>query len=267
MTQCGKTLYCHEMKRNVKSLAIWTASVGAICFGCLLLYASVEESIGDISEVFSDMGAMSAAFGMDKMSLATLTGYYATEIAMIHGLGGAMFAAILGSALLSKEEAGHTAEFLYVLPISRGEAVFGKYLALLTNLALFETLCTASYLLGFVIMGEEIAVRELLLCAAAQLLMMTEIGSVCLLFSAFSRKIQMGAGLGIALVFFSLDMMCRIIPAIENGKYLTPFYYCNAADIFAEGVLHTAPCAIGVAVTAACAAGAWAKYTKKDFAA
>lgn len=266
MIQRCKTLYCHEMKRNFKSLVIWTASVGAICFGCLLLYASVEESIGDISAAFSDMGAMSAAFGMDKMSLATLTGYYATEIAMIHALGGAMFAAILGSALLSKEEAGHTAEFLYALPISRGEAVFGKYLALLTNLVLFQTVCTASYLLGFVMMGEETAPGKLLLCAAAQLLMMTEIGSVCFLLSAFSRKIQIGAGLGIALLFFALDMMCRIIPAIENGKYLTPFYYCNAADIYTEGAIAAVPCAIGFAVTALCAVCARVKYTKKDLA-
>lgn len=261
-----KTLYCHEMRRNMKSLVIWTLCVGAICFGCLLLYASVEESIGDISDLFSDMGAMSAAFGMDKMSLATLTGYYATEIAMIHGLGGAMFAALLGSALLSKEEAGHTAEFLYALPIPRGEAVFGKYLALLSNLVLFETVCTVSYLFGFRIMGEETAVRELFLCAGAQLLMMTEIGSVCFLMSAFLRKIQIGAGLGIALVFFALDLMCRIIPAIENGKYLTPFYYSNAADIYTEGTIAAAPCAIGLAVTAVCAAGAWVKYTKKDLA-
>lgn len=253
------------MRRNLKSLVIWTASVGAICFGCLLLYASVEESIGDISAAFSDMGAMSAAFGMDKMSLATLTGYYATEIAMIHALGGAMFAAILGSALLSKEEAGHTAEFLCVLPISRGEIVLGKYLALLSNLALFEFFCTAACLLGLVLM-EESAGRELFLCAAARLLMMAEVGSVCFLLSAFSRKIQIGAGLGIALLFFALDMMCRIIPAIENGKYLTPFYYCNAADIYTEGALFAAPCAAGLAVTAACAACAWMKYGKKDMA-
>ena len=60
--------------------------------------------------------------------------------------------------------------------------------------------------------------------------------------------------------------MCRIIPAIENGKYLTPFYYSNAADIYTEGTIAAAPCAIGLAVTAVCAAGAWVKYTKKDLA-
>ncbi len=66
-------------------------------------------------------------------------------------------------------------------------------------------------------MGEEIAAKEMLLCAAAQFLMMAEVGSVCFLMSAFSRKIQIGAGLGIALVFFALDLMCRIIPAIESA--------------------------------------------------
>ena len=110
-------IYKHEMKLNYKSLFIWTLTVGILCAGCILLYTSLEESMEGIADSFANMGSMSAALGMDKMSLATMRGYYATEIAMMHGLGGAMFAAILGSSLLSKEEAGHTSEFLNVLPV------------------------------------------------------------------------------------------------------------------------------------------------------
>ena len=87
------TLYRHEMKMNLKSLIIWTLCVGGMCFGCILLYTSLEDSLQEIADVYANMGAMSTALGMDKMSLATLTGFYATEIAMMHGLGGAMFAA------------------------------------------------------------------------------------------------------------------------------------------------------------------------------
>ena len=97
------TLYKHEMKLNLKSLIIWTLCVGGLCFGCILLYTSLEDSLQGIADVYSNMGAMSTALGMDKMSLATLTGFYATEVGMMHGLGGAMFAAILGTGMLSKE--------------------------------------------------------------------------------------------------------------------------------------------------------------------
>ncbi len=261
------TLYRHEMKMNLKSLIIWTLCVGGLCFGCILLYTSLEDSLQDIADVYSNMGAMSTALGMDKMSLATLTGFYATEIAMMHGLGGAMFAAILGTGMLSKEEAGHTSEFLNVFPIGRKQIIIEKYLALISNILLFNLVCTTMYVLGFVMMGEELMEKEMVLYHLAQFLMQAEIGTVCFMISAFSKKNLMGAGLGIAILMFAADMMCRIIPAIENVKYITPFYYSNGADIFTSGEIDGVMLGIGVLVIVLAFIIAFGKYRKKDLAA
>lgn len=241
-------LYKHEMKINAKSLIIWTLSVGLICFGCILLYVGLEESVQEIADSFSNMGAMSAALGMDKMSLATLRGYFATEIAMMHGLGGAMFAAILGSGLLSKEESGHTVDFLNVLPIKRGSIVFWKYLSLVSDILLLNLVCLVLYLCGFVFLGEDVIVKELLLYFSTVSLMQLEIGGICFMISAFVKKVTISVGLGITILLFAADMMCRIVPAIENLKYITPFYYSNAADLFADGKLNGVMVAIGAAV-------------------
>lgn len=258
------TLYKHEMKMSLKSLLIWTLCVGGLCFGCILLYTSLEDSLQDIAEAYSNMGAMSTALGMDKMSMATLTGFYATEIAMMHGLGGAMFAAILGTGIVAKEEAGHTSEFLNTFPVGRGSIVIQKYLALVTNVLLFNVVCTILYVLGFVLMGEEIMEKEMALFHIAQLIMQIEIGTLCFMISAFSRKILMGAGLGIAILLFAADMMCRIIPAIENAKYITPFYYANGADIFTGGKIDGVMLTIGVLVIVFGFTAAFVKYRGKD---
>lgn len=257
-------LYKHEMKINRKSLLIWTLSVGLICFGCILLYTSLEDSIQGIADSFSDLGAMSAALGMDKMSLATLNGYYATEIAMMHNLGGAMFAAILGTGLLSKEESGHTAEFLCVLPVGRGQIVFWKYLALVSNIVILNLVCTALYVLGFGMMGETFDQKGMLLYHGAALLMQLEVGTVCFFLSACVKKSMMGAGLGLTLLFFAADMMCRVVPAIEDIKYITPFYYANAADIFAEGAVDGIMAATGAGMIVIFYAAAHWIYCRKD---
>lgn len=259
-------LYKHEMKMNRKSLLIWTLSVGLLCFGCILLYMSLEDSIQGIADSFSDMGAMSAALGMDKMSLATLKGYYATEIAMMHSLGGAMFAAILGTGLLAKEESGHTAEFLCVLPIERGRIVCEKYLALVSNLVVLNLVCAALYLLGFVVMGEAVDGKEMALYHLAAFLMQLEVGTICFFLSACVKKSIMGAGLGLTLLLFVTDMMCRIVPAIEEMKYVTPFYYANAADIFTEGKINGVMMAAGAGIIVVSYAAARWVYCKKDFA-
>lgn len=260
------TLYVHEMKMNLKSLFTWTLCVGGLCFGCILLYTSLEDSIQEMADAYSNMGAMSVALGMDKMSLATLTGFYATEIAMMHGLGGAMFAAIMGTGMLSKEEALHTSEFLNVLPVSRGSILFWKYAALISNILVFNLLCTLMYIVGFIVMKEDIAEKEMLLYHFAQLIMQIEIGTLCFMLSACVKKNLMGAGLGIAIFMFAADMMCRIIPAIENVKYITPFYYSNAADIFTNGEIDAIMLGIGAVIIAVSFMAAWFRYKNKDLA-
>lgn len=249
---------------NGKSLMIWALCVGFICFGCILLYTSLEDSIQEISASFSNMGMMSAALGLDKMSLATLQGYYATEIAMMHGLGGAMFAAMLGMDMVSKEQSGHTTEFLNVLPIERGSILLSKYLALFSNIVLFNLICIVLYFFGFVMMGEEIDGKGFVLYHSAAALMQLEVGTVCFFLSAVVKRAAAGIGIGITVLLFAADMMCRIIPAIENLKYITPFYYANAADIFTDGKWNGTMIITGTGVILAAYAAAWYWYRKKD---
>ena len=115
-------------------------------------------------------------------------------------------------------------------------------------------------------MGEEIPAKEMLLYHSALFLMQLEIGTICFAISAIVRKNLVGPGLGIAILAFAADMMCRIIPAIENLKYITPFYYSNAADIFTTQRLDSPLLLIGAAITLAALALALLTYTKKDLA-
>ena len=260
-------LFLQELRMNRKSFFIWLLAIAGMCFGCILLYGSVESSMADMSDMYSDMGAMSVAFGMDRISIATLEGFFATEIAIMHALGAAMFAAILGSNLLSKEEFGHTIEFLAVLPLTRGKIVLQKYLALVSMLVAFQILSNASYVLGFVIMGEAIPWKHLLIMTGTQFLLLLEVGTICFAVSAFSRKNVMGIGLGLVFLFFVADMMCRLVPDLENLKYLVPFSYCNATDIFTDTDISVISLLIGIGITILSYVLAHVKYLKKDFSA
>ena len=135
------TLYKHEIRLYIKSLIIWTLSVGGMGGACILLFSSMESQMSDMAASFASMGAFSDAFGMSQLSIATLEGFYATEVGTIHGLGGAMFAAIIGTVALSKEEDGHTSEFLYTLPVSRKKVITAKLGAVVTNILVFNLAC------------------------------------------------------------------------------------------------------------------------------
>lgn len=76
----------HELKEMTKGLLIWSISVGLICAGCILLYKNLESQLSKTAQLYANMGDMTKALGMDKISLATLNGYFATEIVLMFGL-------------------------------------------------------------------------------------------------------------------------------------------------------------------------------------
>lgn len=259
------TLFIQELKMNKRQLLAWTICVGICCFGCILLFQGLEETMGEMGDVYAQMGAFAAAFSMDRMDAGTMEGFYATEVSMIFAVGGAMFSAMLGICMLAKEEEGHTTDFLNTLPLSRNYIVAWKYAAMAALIVLFNGACLCWELLGFGRAGEMVPLRELLLFHGAQLLMQLETGSVCFLLSVFCRKKQVGAALGLAILFYGMDLMCRIVPDIEKLKYITPYYFSNAADIFIKGNVDGKMAAVSVAVTVICGGAAAVFYGKKDF--
>ncbi len=259
------TLLKHELKENWKSFLIWTISIVVICFGCLLMYGSLEESLDEMAQMYANMGNFSAAFGMDRINIGTMEGFYATEIAIMFGLGAAMYAAMLGSAILSKEEEGHTVEFLFTLPQSRKKVVLVKYAAMFLLVLLLNLIVVAFSLLGFACMGNEVNLQGFWLYHGICFLMEMEIATICFLISAVTTKKNVGIGIGLVILLYAGDMMCRLIPDLEDLKYVIPYYYANAVDLFQDGLDGKGPMlATAAAMIVLCFAASLIIYDRKD---
>ena len=256
----------HELKLNLKSLLIWSFSVGGLGFICLLMYTSMDGEMMDMADTFSNMGAFSYAFGMSTLSIATINGFFATEVGTVHGLGSALFAALLSTVLLSKEEDAHTGEFLFSLPLSRGNIVLAKLLSLLIELTLFTLICGVMYILGFAVLKEDISWNEMMIFLGSMLFMNIEISAIALIISACSARNRMGVGLGLALIFYSYDLIGRVVPDMKDYLFVGPFSYTNASEIFAGKETPPEALITGVAVTVIALIISFAVYTKKDLA-
>lgn len=256
----------HEWRINLKSLMIWLSCVAGMCMFCILLFTSIEEAMEGMAETMASMGAFASAFGMDRLSIATLEGFYAAEVGTIHSLGGAMFAALLGTVLLSKEEEGHTGEFLYSLPIARTAVVGTKYLVLVCNVAVFNAISVLLYLLGICILGESIAWERFFLYHLLQFVMHLQIGSICFCISAYNKKNKIGVGLGLTFFLYVWDLLARVIPALEDFIFLSPFSYANASDIFSTGEISVKAFIVGVVIMLLTVISAFFIHNKKDLA-
>ena len=261
------TLFKHEIKMNLKSLLIWSSCVGIFCFGCLLLFESLEGSIEPMADMYSQMGAFSTALGLDRLNISTIEGYYATEIALIFSIGGAMFSAMTGACMVSKEEEGHTSEFLNTLPFVRKQIIIAKYFASVAIITLFQFLCIFWELLGFFIANAMPETDCYVLYHLAQFFMQWEIGSLCFLLSSVCKRKQIGAALGFALLLYAMDFMCRVVPDIENIKYITPYYFSNASDIFTTKALDESMVIICFTCIILSSVSSFLVYIKRDLAA
>jgi ABC-2 type transport system permease protein len=256
----------HELKINFKTLLIWTIIIAGMDFGFMLMYPSLEDALNEAMDAYSNMGSFTAAFGMDRLNMAEPIGFYGAEIGAILSLGGGLFAAIIGSGILSKEEGGHTSEFLYTLPYSRVNVVLQKIAAVFVIVFIFDLINFILGTLAFPIIDADLELKKMALYHIGQFFMHFEIAAISIFVSSLTSKVNIGYGLGIALLLYFLDMMSRILEQLDFAKYITPYYYANAAEIITTTSIDVRLLAIGLIVTVfSLVAGIW-YYNKKDLA-
>ncbi len=254
----------HELKQGRNALIIWTAVIAGMLSICILIYPEMKSQMDEISGMLSEMGSFSAAFGMDKINFGEFMGFFGVECGNVLGLGGAFFAALLGILSLAKEEKEQTAEFLLTHPISRKTVVAQKLGAMMVQIVLLNIVSAVVVALSAFMVGETPEVKTMAILLLAYLIMQVETAAVCFGISAFLNRGGLGIGLGIAALFYFLNIVANLTENVKFLKYITPFGYTESSYIIVNGSMEVRYLAVGLVLTAA---GIWAafwKYGKKD---
>ncbi len=260
------TVFKHEMKRGKLSLIIWTAIIAFMLAVCVLIYPEMSDQMTEISDMFADMGSFSSAFGMDQLNFGEFLGYFAIECGNVLGMGGAFFAALLGISALYKEEKDGTAEFLLTHPVSRTKIVTEKLTSVFAQVAVMNLSAAAVTVLSMLAVDVKADAGTVALLFIAYFVMQIEIAAITFALSAFIRRGGLGIGLGLAAVFYFINITAGLTEEAEFLRYLTPFGYTNGADIVTDKMIDPVMLVIGIAVTAVSVAVAYSKYSRKDIA-
>lgn len=258
------TLLRFELKRSRIALLIWSGSIALLLLICLIIFPDMKGQVNELNAAFSSMGSFTEAFGMDRLNMGELMGFYGLECGNILGIGGAFFAAYIGVSALAGEEKNHTAEYLLTHPISRSRIVIEKLLGIIIQILILNLSAVCVSLITIRLIGETPEMKEFFLLHTAYLLLQVEITAVCFFLSAFLRRSGIGIGLGLAAILYFLNIIANITEDAEWLDYITPFSYAYAADIIGQGALDPVLCGIGCGVTAAAVIGTFIVYTRKD---
>lgn len=258
------TVFKHELRQGRIAFCIWTAVIGTLLAVCVFLFPEMKGEMDAVGDLFSSMGAFTAAFGMDQLNFGTLIGYYAIECGNVLGLGGAFYAAVCAVNMLSKEEINHSADFLFTHPVSRQNVLFQKLLAVLVFVTAMNLAILALSVGSMAVVGEAIPWKELLLLHLAYYLLHQEIACICFGVSAFLRRGSIAIGIGIAVMLYFLNIVANLTESASFLKYVTPFAYCDGAEIVQKLRLDSGKLLIGAAVSVAGILAARLYYPKKD---
>lgn len=258
------TIFKHELKSDRTSLIIWSAVIAFLLAVCVFIYPEMAEQMGELEEMFNNMGAFSDAFGMEALTEGGFLGFFSLECAEMLGIGGALFAAILGIGMLSKEERIGTAELLLTHPVTRTRVVSEKLLALAAEIIIFNLVQIAVTALSILAIGEEVEVGKLSLIFLSFLILHLEVAAISFGISSVLRRGGIGISIGIALLFYFVSLAANISESLEFMKYLTPFAYTDGAYIIEHTNLDWKYVIIGAVVSVASILAAYRIYTRKD---
>lgn len=263
-TAMDMTLFFHELKRDRIKLIVWTAAIASMLLISIILYPQMTSQMDQLGEMFSDMGDFSSAFNMDKINFGEYSGYFAVECGNVLGLGGALFAAILGVSALAKEERGRTAEFLLTHPISRNYVVAQKLAAVVAQILILNIVVALTAAAGTLAIGEKVGAKLFFTVFLGYTLMQLEIACIMFGLSAFLRGSGMGIGIGMALLLYFMDILANITEHAEFLKYVTPFSYADGTAIVSKGGIEIKYLIPGMIFAAIGVCAAFIKYNKKD---
>lgn len=130
-------LFFKELKDYALTFVFWSLGILVMVGGGLGKYAGFNAGSGSMTEILKGLPKIFLAiFGAANVPLDTIEGFYGIIYVYVLIMG-AVYAVLLGSGILAKEERDKTAEFLMVKPIKRSTIFLIKYAVSLVYLLLY----------------------------------------------------------------------------------------------------------------------------------
>ncbi len=230
----------HELALSFRSLLAWSLPTGAL----LAMTLSMQKSMSERGSAFEQKIAampreMLLAFGLDRPNLTEPVGYLAAN-ASLYTIVGALYAALLGATLATREATTRTGEMLFTQPLARSTSVAAKSIVGLGCVAGFNVVMLLSAALAYGGAGVAVARKGAFVSVfAGSSLIHCALFALSLALSVSLAQPRSAASKATALAFglYGLAVVARASDKLRPLARLSPFSYADAGDVAANGAL------------------------------
>lgn len=257
-----------ELKINFKSFLIWTSILLALFLVVYLVYPFIisSENIQMIDEMMAMFPEeMLKAFNMDIASIDNAFGWLKTEGFIFVLLITGVYASIMGSNILLKEESDKTIEYLSSLPIKRKDILFNKIVCAFIYIVLMIVVIGLFNYIGLLLSGD-FDQKQYILLSFTPILSALPLFAINLFISTFMHKTKSSIGISLGVVFVSyfLQILSEISDVTEFFKYFTVYTLADIRNVIINIEINPIMIILSFLITTLFIIGTYVNYEKKE---
>ena len=225
-------LFIMEIKRNAFSLTLWMVAISLLISGTMLVYPTFIDNQSKIMGMMDlvPKGALQFKGISNFDDLLSVLGFYSVNNIIYMMVLGSIFAIVLSSNILLKEEYNKTAEYLLTRPLTRSEIFFSKLAVLLLFILMLNIVTAiAGYISMVLVQNEQINIKAFLILSLYTLLLNTLFGAIGLFLSTLVKRPKpiTTLSIGLVLILYFIFTISKITESVSNIGYISPFKYVN----------------------------------------
>jgi ABC-2 type transport system permease protein len=259
-------IFLYELKANFKSFLIWLAIMALLVFVGVAKYSAYASDPALLKVIDTLPAQLIEGMSLNAFNLTTLKGFFGVMF-LYFALMGALAAALWGSNIITKEECDKTVEFSLVLPVSRNQVVTAKALAALFYCIAFMLASWGfSWIAAQPYNPDADFYRFLQLEMLAMLMIELIFLALGLLLGCAIKQhhVSAPAAVSLILITYFMAIIVNMSDRFAFLKYLTPFYYYDAGQIYRSGAINQTYILISVAIILIFVVAAYWSYNKRD---
>jgi ABC-2 type transport system permease protein len=228
----NRNLFSMEMKRNALSLFVWMIIITLLISLTMSVYRTFIENQSKILGMMSlvPKGALQFKGISNFTDLLSVLGFYAANNVIYMMVLGSIFAIVLSSNILLKEEYNKTAEYLLTRPITRSEVFISKLSVVSLYIILLNmvTVMTGLICIELVRKGD-FSIKAFLILSLYTLLLNLLFGAIGLFISTLVKRAKpvTSFSIGLVLIFYFIYTISKITESVAKIGYLSPFKFVN----------------------------------------
>lgn len=228
----NRNLLFKEMKRDAPGLMLWMIAITLLISLTLSIYPTFVENQSKVLGMMSlvPKGALQFKGISNFNDLLSVMGFYAVNNVIYMMVLGSIFAIVLSSNILLKEEYQKTAEYLLTRPLTRREIFFSKMFVVVLFVFLLNLVTTlAGYLCMELVKTGPLNIKAFLILSFYTFMLNILFGALGLFLSTLVKRPKpiTTFSIGLVLVFYFIYTLSKITESASKLGYLSPFKYVN----------------------------------------